>query len=281
MHAPKSASLITVCVSLLGANLLGAQHYPNHLEDTWEATLSGAVVLLSSKLRVDGEASQGTNINVEDILGLDKNKVQPRVALAWRPWRRHRFEVGYQWVRRSAEKTLEQQFVFRDSTYHVGELVKTNFDSDQLFFTYRFAIMASDRSEAGIGVGLGALFMNVNLDVLATGGGGGTVGVARGRSLTAPTGSLGAYGKWRVGSRSYIDADLRAIKVNTKWFDATIWEGNGGYRYFFTEKFGGELGYGISSFELTVKKTRASGGDIDTFVRYTLQNLRLGIVTAL
>ena len=281
MHAPKAASLLTVCVSLLGANMLGAQSYPNHLEDTWEATLSGAMVLLSSKLRVDGEATDGTNINVEDVLGLDKNKSQPRLAVAWRPWRRHRFEIGYQWVRRGAEKTLDRDFTFRDSTYHVGSAVKTTFSSDQLYFTYRWAFLVSPRSEGGLGVGLGALFMDLRLDAIASGSGGRTIAYSRGRSFVPPTGSLGAYGKWRAGSRSYIDADLRAMKVNSKWLDATVYEGNLGYRFYFTPMWGGEIGYGISSFDLMVKTTRSNGGDIDTFVRYTLQNLRLGLKAAL
>ncbi len=280
MRAPKAASLFAVCISILGANVLDAQSYPNHLEDTWEATLSGAAVMLSSKLRVDGDASQGTNINIEDILGLDKNRVQPRVALAWRPWRRHRFEIGYQWVRRGAEKTLTQQFVFRDSTYRVGERVKTTFNSDQLFFTYRWAFAATDHSEFGLGVGLGALLIDLGLDVLAQGGGGGQVQFSRSRSMAPPTGSIGLYGKWRPGARSYIDADLRAIKINTKWLDATVWEGGLGYRFFFTPTFGGEIGYGISSFDLTIKKTRSSGGDVDTFLKYTLQNIRLGMVAS-
>ena len=266
--------------SLVSATTLAAQAYPNHLLDRWELTLSGATVVLSSKLRVDGDASQGTTINVERILGLAKDKVQPRLALAWRPGRHHEIEVGYQFVRRDAERTLTQQFVFRDSTYRVGERVRTTFNSDQLFAAYRYAFRVRDRSEMGVGLGLGALFFDLGLDVLA-GSSGGTVQFTRKRSFTAPSGSLGLYGKWAVGRQSYINADLRAVKVDISWLNATIYEGGLGYRFFFTPRFGAEAGWGVSSYDLTITSTKSNGSDVHTFVKYSLQNIRLGLVTAL
>jgi hypothetical protein len=277
----KKSLCVLFTVSLVWATSLGAQIYPNHLRDRWEATVSGAAVMLASRLRVDGDASPGTTIDVERILGLNKTKVQPRIALAWRPGRRHEFELGYQFVRRDAEKTLTQQFVFRDSTYRVGERVRTFFNSDQLFATYRYAFRARERSEMGLGVGLGALLFDLGLDVLVAGGGGNSVQSSRTRSFTAPSGSLGLYGKWAVGRQSYINADLRAVKVSASWLDATIYEGGLGYRFFFTPRFGAEAGYGVSSYDLTITSTRANGNDVHTFVRYTLQNLRLGVVTTL
>jgi len=282
VSAPRTTSLCTVGIlTVLSAGTLRAQYYPNHLRDRWEATFSGAAVMLASRLRVDGDASQGTTIDVERILGLSQTKVQPRIALAWRPGRRHELEVGYQWVRRDAEKILTQQFVFRDSTYRAGERVRTFFDSDQLFATYRYAFRARERSEMGLGIGLGALLFDLGLDVLAAGGGGSSVQFSRTRSFTAPSGSLGLYSKWAVGRQSYINADLRAVKVSASWLDATIYEGGLGYRFFFTRRIGAEAGYGVSSYDLTITSTRESGNDVHTFVRYTLQNLRLGIVTTL
>jgi hypothetical protein len=273
--------LPVVCAtSFLSAGVLGAQLYPNHLKDRWELTLSGATVVLASEVRVDGE-TQGTTINVERILGLDKNKIQPRLAVAWRPGRRHQIEVGYQFVRRDAEKILTQQFTFRDSTYRVGERIRTSFDSDQLFVNYRWAFKASDRSEFGLGLGLGALLFDIGLDVLAGTSGGSSVQFARSKSFTVPSGSLGFYGKWAFGARSYVDADARAVKIDVSSLNATIYESGLGYRFFFTPRFGAETGYGISWYDLHVTTTKSDGSDVFTFVKYSLQNIRLGIVTTL
>src|SRR3981189_1796430 len=100
---------ISLCAALLlplGAGALAAQDERNHLTDRWEITLSGAAVVLGSKLRVDGETRPGTDIDMERVLGLARTKVQPRLAIAWRPGRRHELEVGYQVVRRDALRTL-------------------------------------------------------------------------------------------------------------------------------------------------------------------------------
>lgn len=281
MRAPTSATIGVLCVfGFVNASALGAQDYPqNHLRDTWDFTLSGASVILGSEMRVDGDQTQGTSIDVERILGLDKNKFQPRFAFTWRPGNRHELEVGYQFVRREADQALTQAIVFRDSTYQIGRRVDSKFDSDQLFLNYRFSFWASPTTQAGLGVGVGALFLDIGIDALVAGSSN-TVQFSRGRSYTAPTGSIGAFGRWAFGSQSIFSADLRAIQANVGDLNATVWEGGAAYRYYFTPKFGGELGYGISDFDIDLKQER-SGRDVDTQLKYSLQNLRFGLVVTL
>jgi hypothetical protein len=268
---------------LFAASALAAQTPTNHLADPLEITVSGAAVVLGSKLRVDGETMTGTEIDAEQVLGLPNTRVQPRMAVAWRPGRRHELEVGYQFVRREGQKTLTQDFVFRDSTYRAGLAVKSKFNSDQLFLNYRYAIRVRDRSEYGVGVGLGALFLDIGLDALAAGASGGRSGsvqYSQERSVIGPTASLGLYGKWRVGGASYLSADLRAIHVSAGEFEATVYEGGVGYRYYVSPKFGFEAGYGLSAIKLGITTTARSGRDITTKVKYSLQNFRLGVVVA-
>jgi hypothetical protein len=235
--------------------------------------------MLSSEMRVDGELTDGTNINVEDILGLNKNKFQPRFAFTWRPGNRHELEVGYQFVRRDATKAVERDFVFRDTTFHVGTRVSSTFNSDQLFLNYRYAFYSTPTSQIGMGVGVGALFLDVSLDALAAGSNN-SVAFGVGKKYTAPTGSIGGFGKWAFGSQSLLLADLRAIKVNISDLDATIYEGGVSYRYYFVPKFGGEFGYGGSSYHVNITR-KAVNGDRNTDLHYTMQNLRFGLVVVL
>lgn len=273
------SSIVVLGLSSPGA--LGAQSYtPNHLRDTYDFTLSGANVILSSDLESDGDARPGTQINGENVLGLSKNKFQPRLAFAWRPGNRNELEVGYQFVRRDATSTLNRDFTFRDSTYQVGRRIDSRFNSDQLFVNYRFAFWSRPNSQIGAGVGVGALFLDIGIDALVAGNSN-SVQFTRARTYTAPTGSLGGFGKWAFGSSSILLADLRAIKVNIGDLDATIYEGGVSYRYYFVPKFGGELGYGGSSYHLDLTQKNSSGGDLQTNLKYTLQNLRFGLVVVL
>jgi len=276
------AAISALCIlATSSADSLGAQSYPaNHLRDRYDVTLSGASVILSSRLRVDGETLPGTDINVEEILGLNKDKFQPRFAFTWRPGGRHELEVGYQFVRRDATKALDRDIVFRDSTYHVGSRVNTTFNSDQAFLTYRFAFYSTPNAQIGMGVGVGALFLDISLDALVAGQSN-SIAYSRAKKYTAPTGSIGGFGKWAFGSQSLLLADLRAIQVNISDLDATIWEGGFSYRYYFVPRFGGELGYGASSYHVDVTRKGANGGDRNTDLHYSLQNLRFGLVVVL
>jgi hypothetical protein len=280
VRAPNKLSLsIFSSICLITASAAGAQGV-NHLEDRWQLLLSGAEVHLGSKLRVD-ENGEGTLIDIERILGLKDSRFQPRIAGTWSISRKHEIELGYQWVRRDAGAVLSRDIVFRDSTYHLGASVNTSFNSDQLFGTYRWAFRVRDQSEYGLSVGFGALFLDFGLAAL-TSGPNSTIAFENKKTATEPSASIGLYGKWRPGgSNSYIGADGRGIKVAAGDFDATVWEGNVEYRYYFGPMWGGELGWGISDYSVDVTEKNSSGGNRLTQVRYNLMNWRFGLVLAL
>jgi hypothetical protein len=270
-----------VLIALVGAGRPAlAQSTKNHLYDKLQLDLSGAVVILGSNIRIDGSNGNGTDLDAEDQLGLDQTKFQPRAALRWRPGRRHQLEIGYQFARRTAEKTLDRDIIFADSTYQAGLAVNSTFNTDQAFLTYRFAFMAHDRTQIGVGVGLGALFFKMGLDALAAVGSN-QVTFSQVQDFVGPTASLGLFGNFRLGDRWYLESDLRAMKVGIDRIDAKIWEANLAGRYFLSDKVGLEAGYGISWLELTVAAKTDGGGltDLESGkIKFNLQNLRFGVV---
>jgi hypothetical protein len=269
-------------VALVGVGRPGfAQSSRNHLYDKLQLDLSGAAVILGSNVRVDGSNGNGTDLDAEDNLGLAKTKFQPRGSIRWRPGRRHQLELGYQFARRTAEKTLERDIVFADSTYPVGLAVNSKFDTDQAFLTYRFAFLAHDRTQIGVGVGLGALFFKIGIDALAAAGSS-QVTFSRAKDFIGPTASLGLFGDFRLADRWYLESDLRAMKVSIDRIDAKVWEANLAARYFLSDKVGLEAGYGISWLELKIASKTDGNGlialDASGKIKYYLQNLRLGVL---
>ncbi len=77
----------------MGPGLLEAQDVPrSHLYDRFQATASGTLLVLGTKIRIDPDTGEGTEIDLEDNLAIGSTTLQPRLALRWRPGRRHELE---------------------------------------------------------------------------------------------------------------------------------------------------------------------------------------------
>lgn len=268
------AALIPL-LGLAAAPALQAQSSIGNLYDKWQIDLSGAVVIMGSTIRVDGSNGEGTDVD-SDVLGLSKDKFEPRASVRWRPGRKHELELGYQIARRDAQKTLDREVIFNDSTYDVGADIKTNFRTDQAFFTYRYALKAAERSQLGLGVGIGLLPFKFQIDALGSLNGQ-EVTKSGEKTFLGPTASIGGYGRWLLGERWFVETDLRAIKIKIDRLHASVVEGNLAGRYFLSPKFAAELGYGISSIRLTVDP-RDSGKGFSGKIKYPLSNIRAGLV---
>lgn len=248
------------------------------LYDQWQIDLSGAVVIMGTTIRVDGSEGEGTDVNSDD-LGLPGERLMPRASVRWRPGHRHELELGYQFARRSSERTLEREVVFADSTYDVGLDTKSKFRTDQAFLTYRYAIQAKERTQLGAGIGVGILPFKFEIDALASANSD-SVTRSASKSLIGPTASIGVYGRFLLGERWYLETDLRYIGIKIDRIKPSVVEGNLAGRYFLSDKLGLELGYGISSVRLTVDP-RENGRGFSGSIKYPLQNVRAGVVLAL
>jgi hypothetical protein len=269
-------SLGVAVIALIGAAPAARAQSTSRLYEKWQIDLSGAVVVMGTNIRVDGENTEGTEIDGEDVLGLSREKIQPRASVRWRPGQRHELELGYQFARRTAEKTLERDIIFADSTYTAGLTLKSTFRTDQVFLGYRFAIRARERTQLGVGVAVGVFPFKLEVDRLVSLDGS-EVASSNERSLTGPFGSVGVYGRFLLGDRWYLEGDLRGIAIQIDRIEAKVVEGNLAGRYFVSDKLAIELGYGISSVTLTVdppEDRKGFFGKLD----YPLQNFRLGVV---
>jgi hypothetical protein len=268
-------------VPLFGLLALGAppaahaQSSLGNLYPKWQIDLSGAVVIMGSTIRVDGSNGEGTDVD-SDVLGLGNDRFEPRASVRWRPGHKHELELGYQIARRGAEKTLDREVVFNDSIYDVGANIKTKFRTDQAFLNYRFAISAKERSQLGLGVGIGLLPFKFEIDALASVNSNEVTSSGE-KTFLGPTASIGGYGRWLLGERWYLETDLRAIKIKIDRLHASVVEANLAGRYFLSEKFAAELGYGISSIRLSVDP-RDNGKGFSGKIKYPLSNIRAGLV---
>ena len=285
MPAPTRLMRFLAIALTLGAATTSvvAQADESHLYDKLQVSGSGTVLLIGGDIRIDSKNGEvGTTLDSKDDLGLPGSKFQPRAAIRWRPGRRHELEGGYQLARRSGENTLSRTIEFEDSTYDAGLNIKSKFNTDQLFLTYRYAFMAKERRQIGAALGLGAFFYKFEIKVAGSVSGGGTADRSQSASFVGPTASLGLYGRFRAGERWYFEPEIRYLRIEIDRYSARVSEGGLAARRFVSSKVALEAGYGWSGVKVDVgpKTDSSSIIDLDASgrIKFSQQNVRLGVV---
>jgi hypothetical protein len=262
-----------------------AEDFGNHLYDRFQVTVSGSILKLGSEARIDSDdGSYGTELDLEEDLGFASTKFQPRAELRWRPGRHHEIGFGYQLARRTASKTLERDIEVADTSFTAGADIKSTFDSDNLFLTYRYAFIAKERTEVGVGLGLGAFFFKVGVDAVASASSGGasqSATYSSETSFTGPTGALGVYARFRSGDRWYLAPDARYLRVTIDRFTGQVLEGGFIAQYYVSPKVGIESGVGLRAIQVDVGPRTDGGGfgpDVSARIKYNESQFRLGVI---
>jgi len=258
---------------------------PNHLYDKFQISVSAAGVILGTTVRLDSDAGPGTEVDSEDDLGLERVAIRPRIGFRWRPGRRHELEASFLGVSRSAVKSLEGDITIDSVTYTAGAELDTRIGQNQLGVNYRWAIHAADRSQFGLNVGLGATFFDGTWIGTASITNGsetidGTATVEK--NLVGPSLALGGFGRWQVGERWYIEAELGGLYVPIDNIKVSIVQGGAAVRYFPLEWLGTEFGYSLNTTRVTIDQKEDPLIDLGGTgrLKYNSQNIRLGLIAA-
>jgi hypothetical protein len=276
-------------LAALSSRAGSAQELDPRLYPKYEASASGALLVLGENIRVDPSDpadGTGTEVDAEDVLGVSPTSFQPRVAFRWRPGQKHELEFSFLRAVRSSEKTISKDFVFADTTFTAGLRVNAGLRTSQALLTYRYAFRVRPTSQIGAAVGLGAIFFRTELDAEGgvTAGGADTVTVpySRTRKFNAPTGSLGLYGRAQLGEKWYGEADVRGIYVKVSNFKASVGELGGAVRRFFSNTVAGELGYTLGLYSVTLTHTPTDSSIVKTGfsgkIKYDVHGFRGGVV---
>jgi hypothetical protein len=208
-----------------------------------------------SRTRVDGEAGQGTDIDLEDELGLKKSDTVFRVDAYWRFAEKHRIDVSAFDLSRSASKQIERDIIWEDTTYPLSSTVKTELDLAIYKVGYTWMFLKRDRSFLGATAGLYIADMSATLS--ASGG-----GSVESNDLTAPLPVIGLRGEYHFADRWALRGSGEIFAVNYDDYDGSLYDFFLGLDFSVTEKIALGIGINAVKLDIGVSKNRFQG-DVD------------------
>jgi len=257
--------------------------YKNHLYDKFQGTLDFTTVINSSNARVDGNGGQGTTLDFKSVLGVPGTTVQPALGFKWKPGRHTELDLGYQFINQSGQRTFTDTVVIGSDTLSGNVDLSSKLGSNNATVQIKYSIWAAERHSIGLAVGFGAIFFRADFTGSASGcvatSCDSTGAFSISKSVTVPTASLGAFGRWRLGDRWYVGGDARGFGGRVDRYDISVFEGDAAAQYFLSTNWGLALGWYYTN--VTVNISPRSGASVFSGkVAYDYSSLRLGAVYA-
>lgn len=123
--------------------------------DEW-LTISGGVFLpkFDSSTRVDTSLGIGTEVDLEDDLGLSSDETTFYGDVCWRFARKHRLSVAYFGFTRDTSAVANKELTIGDETFPVGASLSTEFKLQIVPIAYSYSFMNEEKYEFGASLGL-------------------------------------------------------------------------------------------------------------------------------
>src|SRR5262245_47524560 len=113
--------------------------------------------------RLDSASGEGTDLDLEDDLGLESSMSVARIAGHYWLTPRHRLDAGYFDLSRSATNPVQEEIRFGNRTFAIDTFIETENDVSILKADYTFAALTRERGFLGITGGLYVAEMSMTL----------------------------------------------------------------------------------------------------------------------
>jgi hypothetical protein len=220
------------------------------LPQPWEkfnVSLGTFLFNMDSTVRVG--SGIGLTADIEKLLGVKPQSNVFRVDSSWRftPNRRHRLDLSWFLIRRSATKNVGQDFDIEDNngaitTIHAGTEVTTHFNLDIIEGAYSYSFFQDDRVDLAAIAGFYVMPMNFGLSATGLGEGEGSL------SFTAPLPVIGYRMDFALTPRWFIRTGSQIFYVEYQSFVGKLTEMRGAVEYLPFKNFG--FGGGIDSMRI-------------------------------
>lgn len=187
----------------------------------------------------------GTEVSLEDELGLDERKGTPYLLLGMRFAENWRIEFEYYELKRTATRSAARDINWGDITFPVSASITSKFDSTIYRLTGGYSFYRTPQAEAGVSFGLHVTDFVLQLSGQGNGPNGSGSFQRDERDQLVPLPTLGLYGsyafsdQWMMRGRvDYLtleyeqyDGKLANWLLSFDWRVAKNWGVGAGYRF--------------------------------------------------
>ncbi|HLX23036.1 MAG TPA: hypothetical protein VKR38_06805 [Usitatibacter sp.] len=248
-----------------------SQDFIKPYDETVQINLGGIVNQFDTSLRIDGQNTHGTDINLENN-GLKKNLSSFEAGLQWRFAQRHRFDADYYTVSRSGSHSYSGDISIGGDDFPVGATVGMHNKFDLFSLDYRYSfVQQPDYEVAGLVGFYGGKF---TFDVNAVGAiGSNGVGTTYNNSVstTLPLPMLGASWDWYLSPQAKIAVMGMGMKAKISNVDGHAYVVGVNGDYMLTRNLGLGARYTYVDISADVDKSSFDGNfswRVNTFSLY-------------
>ena len=222
---------------------------------TEKASLSLSIFLThrDSTTRLDGSVSEpGTDVDLENDLGLKRSDAVFRVDAFYKFNEAHRIDVSWFDLSRTASKQIERDIEWNGTLYPLDTTVDSRFELDIYKVAYTWSFLRSERNFLGA---TGGLYIADTGTALSAG----SIGAREVTSATAPLPVIGLRGQYFFTQKWSFRASGELFFFEQDDWDGDLLDVYVGVDYEFSDRFAVGLGFNSVTFDLGVSKENFTG----------------------
>lgn len=184
----------------------------------------------------DGEPQE--EVEVEDVLGVNRRKSVVHFQGVFRFAHFHRIEIGHVQLGRDSTTTLETDVRFGDEIFTAGTAVDVDAALRVTKVAYGFSLMNDAQKELGVLAGIHI----TNYEAVVTGP---VTGQRVETSINTPLPVIGAYGSVALGRSTDLHASLQLFRMAFDHYSGSLNNLYLGLNHHFSHSIGAGIGYNI------------------------------------
>ena len=242
--------------AVFGVAALAAPASAQAIDDDFWISASGFLANVDTDVRstLASNPSGGTELDLEDDLGLDDNELLPAIYAGAKFGGGFVVTGEYYSLNRDTTATISRTITVDDVTYPINGSIEAGFGTAIYRLTIGYSFIRNETTEVGAAIGLHATDLEFSISGQGSTGGPTVSAQTRRKDFLAPLPTVGVYGTFEVMPHVTINARADYLSLGVGDYDGSILNAQAAVSYRFTDNFGIGVGYRYVDYGLDVEK---------------------------